>query len=200
MKIKVISLICCIPLIFNLPVFSICLKGKIIYEVTNISKFVSKGERLNSLNEQARLAKEERERKEQERLRLIEEERLRKERAWKESGFTHFKEVTCKITYYYADNNSLQGGYNDKKGVPLLSHTEPVCAMPKDVPYGSYLILDETVMGSVKWKNVDTGGAIKWLNEDTLVVDIFVPQATSYQWLINNTQNKTIKGKIYYKG
>lgn len=141
----------------------------------------------------------------QERLRQEELERIRIEEERQtlinKLGYepSKVKEVTCKITFYYADNNSLQGGYNDKKGIPLRSHSEPIVALPSDISYGSYIEFDEAIRGYTMYKNVDTGGAIKWLSDDTLIVDVFVPEATTYEWLINNVENTTVTGRIYYK-
>ena len=109
------------------------------------------------------------------------------------------KKVTCHITFYYGANNSLQGGFNDKKGKSLHSHKEPICAMPSDVPYGSYLVLDSPVRGNNTYKVVDTGGAIKWKGGNNVKVDIFVPEAKSMEWIIKNTKNCTITGTLYYK-
>ena len=107
--------------------------------------------------------------------------------------------VNCVVTFYYADCTILQGGYNDKKGVPLHSHSEPIVALPSDVTYGSYIEFDKEIRGNTMFKNVDTGGAIKWLNDNTIVVDVFVPEASSYNELINMVENTTTTATIYYK-
>ena len=139
--------------------------------------------------------------KEQERIRQEEEERLAKENELINRGmsdFSYSKEVLCHVTYYTNINNSLQGGNKDKKGNNLVLHDESVIALPKDVPYGSYLIFDEPVLGETIYKNVDTGGAIVWLNDYEMKVDIFVPNVT-LEWIINNLHNKTVKATLYYK-
>lgn len=138
--------------------------------------------------------------KEQERIKQ-EEERLAKENELINRGisdFSYSKEVLCHVTYYTNINDSLQGGNKDKKGNNLVSHDESIIALPRDVPYGSYLIFDEPVLGETIYKNVDTGGAIVWLNDYEMNVDIFVPNVT-LEWIINNLHNKTVKATLYYK-
>ena len=139
--------------------------------------------------------------KEQERIRQEEEERLKKENELINRGmsdFSYSKEVLCHVTYYTNINDSLQGGNKDKKGNNLVSHDESIIALPRDVPYGSYLIFDEPVLGKTIYKNVDTGGAIVWLNDYEMKVDVFVPNVT-LEWIINNLHNKTVKATLYYK-
>lgn len=161
-------------------------------------EYLSKYEEVQIQKEIQKQLEEERLRQEELERQRIEEER---QNLINKLGYepNTVKEVTCKITFYYADNNSLQGGHNDKKGIPLRSHSEPIVALPSDISYGSYIEFDEAIRGYTMYKNVDTGGAIKWLSDDTLVVDVFVPEATSYEWLINNVENTTITGRIYYK-
>lgn len=139
--------------------------------------------------------------KEQERIRQEEEERLKKENELINRGmsdFSYSKEVLCHVTYYTNINDSLQGGNKDKKGNNLVSHDESIIALPRDVPYGSYLIFDEPVLGETIYKNVDTGGAIVWFNDYEMKVDVFVPNVT-LEWIINNLHNKTVKATLYYK-
>ena len=142
---------------------------------------------------------------EQERLRQEELERQRieeeKNKLINKLGYEPSKtvEVNCKVTFYYADSNKLQGGFNDKKGVPLKSHNEPIVALPSDVPYGSYIEFDKAIRGYTRYKCVDTGGAIKWLDSNTIVVDVFVPEASIYNELINMVKNTTTTATIYYK-
>lgn len=142
---------------------------------------------------------------EQERLRQEELERQRIEeernRLIDKLGYEPSKivNVNCKITYYYSDSNLLQGGYNDKRGVPLKSHNEPIVALPSDVTYGSYIEFDKEIRGNTIFKCVDAGGAIKWLDDNTIVVDVFVPEADSYEELINMVENTTTTATIYYK-
>lgn len=143
---------------------------------------------------------------EQERLRQEELERQRIEEEEKNKlinklGYEPSKivKVNCKVTFYYADSTTLQGGYNDKKGIPLSSHSEPIVALPSDVTYGSYIEFDEEIRGNTLFKNVDSGGAIKWLDDNTIIVDVFVPEASSYNELINMVENTTTTATIYYK-
>ncbi|GAB6170403.1 hypothetical protein JCM1393_28630 [Clostridium carnis] len=104
----------------------------------------------------------------------------------------NYKDLTVYITYYTNFDDLLQGGQNDRRGVPLKSHGEKIIAMPQDVPYGSYIDIED--MG--KFKVVDTGGAIVWLDENTCKVDIFVPDV-DYQWLCNNTVKEIKQAKLY---
>lgn len=139
--------------------------------------------------------------KEQERIRQEEEEISEKENELINRGmsdFSYSKEVLCHVTYYTNINNSLQGGNKDKKGNNLVSHDESIIALPRDVPYGSYLIFDEPVLDETIYKNVDTGEAIVWLNDYEMKVDVFVPNV-SLEWIINNLHNKTVKATLYYK-
>ena len=87
------------------------------------------------------------------------------------------KKIKFVITYYYADNTPLQGGYLDKYGKELLSYNIPICAAPDDIPYGSIMVLDHPVNGTEEYKIVDTGSAIRWIDSNTCRIDIFVPDA-----------------------
>ena len=109
------------------------------------------------------------------------------------------KNIKFVITYYYADNTPLQGGFLDKYGKPLLSHKVPICAAPSDIPYGSIMVLDHPVNGSNEYKIVDTGSAIRWIDGDTCRIDIFVPDAHSISDITTKYSNKIVTGKIYYK-
>lgn len=115
------------------------------------------------------------------------------------AGFSHSKQVTCYITYYFAEDSKLQGGYIDKRGIELHLHKEPIVALPKDVPYGSYIVFDTDIRGNTTYKNVDTGGAIAWMDSNTCKVDVFVPEAQDYSWLVRNTNNTVTTATIYYK-
>lgn len=150
-------------------------------------------ERYNKQLEKEQLEKEKREKEEA--------EKLAKENELINRGlndFSYSKKVLCHVTYYTNSEDSLQGGYKDKKGKELNSHEEPIIALPKDVPYGSYLIFDEPVLGETIYKNVDTGGAIVWINDYEMKVDVFVPNV-SCDWIINNLHNKIVTATLYYK-
>lgn len=138
---------------------------------------------------------------EQKRIKQEEEEELSKQNELINRGisdFSYSKEVLCHVTYYTNINDSLQGGHTDKKGNYLVSHDEPIIALPRDIPYGSYLIFDEPILGETIYKNVDTGGAIVWLNDYEMKVDVFVPNV-SLEWIVNNLNNKTVSATLYYK-
>lgn len=155
--------------------------------------------------EEYKIEKQKRIEAEQERLK---QEELEKQRIEEEKnnlinklGYEPSKvvKVNCKVTFYYADSTILQGGYNDKKGIPLNSHDEPIVALPSDVTYGSYIEFDKEIRGYTRYKCVDAGGAIRWLDDNTIVVDVFVPEASSYNELINMVENTTTTATIYYK-
>ncbi|NFF75940.1 hypothetical protein FCV38_02805 [Clostridium sporogenes] len=112
------------------------------------------------------------------------------------SSIRQVKSIKVYVTYYTNENNNLEGGQLDKKGKNLTSHNMKVCAMPKDVSYGSILNID----GMGNYKVVDSGGAIQWLNEEKTEckVDVFVPNVSG-QWLINNKENKIANATLYIK-
>ena len=120
------------------------------------------------------------------------------EKTAKENGYK-FKRVKFIITYYYADNTPLQGGYLDKYGKELLSHKVPICATPNDIPYGSVVVFDHPINNSKEYKGVDTGGAIRWIDGDTCRIDIFVPDARCIKDITSKYENKIVEGKIYFK-
>lgn len=109
-----------------------------------------------------------------------------------ESKKANYKDITVYITYYTNIDDELQGGHNDRKGVPLIAHSENVIAMPSNVPYGSYLDIE----GMGEYKVVDTGGAIVWLDDNTCKVDVFIPDV-SYEWIYTNTENEVRKARLY---
>lgn len=167
-------------------------RNEMIEKVQAYEKYKIELEIQSQLKEQERLRQEELERQ------IIEEE---KSKLINKLGYEPSKvvKVNCVVTFYYADSTTLQGGYNDKKGVPLNSHDEPIVALPSDVTYGSYIEFDKEIRGYTRYKCVDTGGAIRWLDDNTIVVDIFVPEASSYNELINIVENTTTTATIYYK-
>ena len=120
------------------------------------------------------------------------------EKTARENGYK-FKRVKFIVTYYYADNTPLQGGYLDKYGKELLSYNIPICASPNDIPYGSVVVFDHPINGSKEYKSVDTGGAIRWVDGETCRIDIFVPNARCIEDITTRYENKIVEGKIYYK-
>lgn len=165
---------------------------------------------IRDVTEQDYKSWKEQKRKEEElqRKKKLEQERkikLQEELENKIGKYKRSKRVNLYVTYYYAANNSLQGGVVDKKGKTLDSHSQPICALPLDVNYGDYLILDKPVVYNTNFnkattfKNVDTGGAIKWIDNNTCKVDIYVNGCSSLKWIENNLKNKTMMGTIYYK-
>lgn len=109
------------------------------------------------------------------------------------AGTYRILEVNCIVSYYTNQNNSLEGGSNDCKGKPLVSHDMNVVAAPSNIPYGSFVELE----GMGIYKVVDRGGAIKWINNNTMKIDVFVPNATTPQ--LNKLGVKKTSGKIYIK-
>lgn len=122
--------------------------------------------------------------------------------------FVRVKEVICDITYYYADDSTLEGGHYDKKSKLLASHDEPVVALPSDVKYGSMLVLNDQIVYNTSmetsntFKCVDTGGAIQWRDGDKthMKVDVFVKDCDNETWIEHNLKNKkSVKALLYYK-
>lgn len=207
---KIFCILCSIPLAFNGVAIN-HLTTPLTRIATEEVDSVIKRDCRNFYNEylskyeEVQIQKEIQRQLEEERLKQEELERIRiekeKNKLINKLGYEPSKivKVNCKVTFYYADSTTLQGGYNDKKGIPLNSHSEPIVALPSDVTYGSYIEFDKEIRGSTLFKNVDTGGAIKWLNDNTIVVDVFVPEANSYNELINMVENTTTTATIYYK-
>lgn len=112
------------------------------------------------------------------------------------SSIGQVKSIKVHVTYYTNINNTLQGGQLDKRGKDLTAHNMKVCAMPKDISYGSILNIE----GMGNYKVVDSGGAIQWLNENKTEckVDVFIPNV-SEQWIINNKENKIANATLYIK-
>lgn len=109
------------------------------------------------------------------------------------SGNYRIINVNCILSFYTNSNSKLEGGQYDKRGKLLVSHNMNICAAPSNIPYGSFIELN----GMGVYKVVDTGGAIKWLNNNTMKVDIFVPNATNKY--LNQLGIKKATGKIYIK-
>lgn len=105
----------------------------------------------------------------------------------------NYKDIIVDITYYTNYDDEMQGGQNDRRGVPLASYEEAVIALPADVPYGSYINID----GMGEFKVVDTGGAIVWLDDETCKVDVFVPNV-EVEYLINNTTREKRSARLYF--
>lgn len=204
---RIVSVLCCLPLlmagIIDKPLDKSNLHNKFKLNIQD-NQYPLEDNKFKKIKEESEQLKKQQMLKELgEGLKQQNEEKLREQKKQEEissrglSG--EVREVECHITYYTNINNSLQGGYYDKKGILLTNHQEPICALPSNIPYGSYLILDENINGVNKFKNVDTGNAITYLNDNTIKVDIFIPNV-SEEWIINHLKNKIIKGKIYYKG
>jgi len=157
--------------------------------------------KLNISNQeikQIKLAKEieiERQRKSDEEIRLANERQraMDEQKKIEQLG----KRVKFHITYYCNLDNSLQGGLNDKKGIPLTNYNYPVIALPSDVKYGSKATFDESINGSNEYTNVDTGGAIVWLNDEhtECKADVFIANV-SESWIMRNTENRIVYGYI----
>lgn len=69
---------------------------------------------------------------------------------------------------------------------------EGMISVPKNISFGTEIVLEDKGGNTKKYVAEDTGSAIKWLDEDTMKVDIFVPDAT-YEELMD-------LGKVYYTG
>lgn len=132
------------------------------------------------------------------------EERKKKQHKYNET-YSKTLDVIVDVTYYFAEDSSLQGGLRDKKGKLLNNFDYPVCALPSDIPYGSKLVLNEPVVVDTNFNksneliNVDTGNAIVWKGNNRMQIDVFVKNCDNLNWIINNLQNKTqVKAKLYY--
>lgn len=170
-------------------------KGKIILEkqvsigkVKGYDVFNNKyKENLERIEEEKRKQLEEHKKREQE-----EQNKIKKlDRGY--NGIYRIINVNCIVSFYTNRDNRLEGGNKDVKGNLLVGHDMNVCATPSNIPYGSFIELDN--MGL--YKVVDTGGAIKWIDNDTMKIDIFIPYATIKE--LNNLGIKKVKGKIYIK-
>lgn len=85
------------------------------------------------------------------------------------------------ITAYYPDSSTLEGGYQDAIGNPLVGYPDQLtCAVPKNVPLGSKV----KVLGTgTKYDNLiftatDRGGAIVVDSDGTYHIDICMKTAT----------------------
>ncbi len=85
------------------------------------------------------------------------------------------------ITAYYPDSSTLEGGYQDAIGNPLVGYPDQLtCAVPKNVPLGSKV----KVLGTgTKYDNLiftatDRGGAIVVDSDGTYHIDICLKTAT----------------------
>ena len=85
------------------------------------------------------------------------------------------------ITAYYPDSSTLEGGYQDAIGNPLVGYPDQLtCAVPKNVPLGSKV----KVLGTgTKYDNLiftatDRGGAIVVDSDGTYHVDLCMKTAT----------------------
>lgn len=106
----------------------------------------------------------------------------------------NYREIELEVTFYSDEENEMEGGKYDRRGKILADYPYKVCAMPKDVPYGSQI----EIWGEM-YEVVDTGGMIKWFDEEKTgcKVDIFIPNKTS-EWLNENTGKFYTTGKLYY--
>lgn len=101
--------------------------------------------------------------------------------------------VTIDGSWYTNADTELEGGKYDKRGKLLTSHNMPICAVPKDIPYGSLLEYD-----GVMYLCCDTGGSIIWKNNGDMKVDFFYPDVTS-SWLENNLKPRKGNAILYIK-
>lgn len=208
---KILSILCCIPLTFNICNLQNLFNGEFVKKEIEIKHYKSNMEKYMEIKKYLDYLKAKEEKEKAEKIRIEKEKKLAEENRKKqekmkllnfpkEKGLSlNYKKVTCHITYYTNEDSLLQGGQYDKIGKLLTSHNEPIAAAPSNIPYGSYLIFDEEVRGSKEYKIVDTGGAIKWIDNYTMKVDIFVPNVST-KWLCSgNVTNKVVTGILYYK-
>lgn len=204
-KNSIINMIISIPLFFNIyPIQREQSLNCYRIEKKVSIKYIDKNEKYNNLILKANRIEKERKKREQEKKEKLKKMKEEKKQSEKRNNIisrgieiSKEKEINFEVTYYTNIENKLEGGSNDKRGKALTSHNQPVCALPSDVPYGSYVVFNEPVNGSKIYKVVDTGGAIKWQGPNTTKIDIFIPNK-SIKYIEKNHENKVVKGVLYY--
>jgi hypothetical protein len=93
----------------------------------------------------------------------------------------YYRKVNIVATHY---TNSVSDCGNTK-GITAsgVRASRGTIAVPKSISFGTEIILEDEAGNKQKVVAQDRGGAIKWLNEDTMKIDVFVPNATKRQLL-----------------
>lgn len=104
-------------------------------------------------------------------------------------------EITNDIKYFdvivtYYTNNYESCGKTDGIGANNKKLNYGHIALPKEFPFGTKINLEG--MGTFECQ--DRGGAIKRIDENTIVVDVYIPNATEAQ--LNQLGRKEVKGYI----
>lgn len=121
------------------------------------------------------------------------------------------RKVTIELTYYCDEDTAMQGGAYSAESKLLASYTEPVCAAPSNIPFGSYVILDNSVTipfsfcgtkdikTAQKFRVVDRGGAIVDKGNDNICIDLCVTGVTTGQILTIPGGRTWVTGTVYYQ-
>lgn len=107
----------------------------------------------------------------------------------------YYRKVNIIATHY--TNSIADCGKTDgisASGVPI---SRGMVAVPKSIPFGTEIILEDAQGNKEKVIAQDRGSAIKWINNDTMKIDVFVPNVTKKQ--INNLGVKKYTGYIIEK-
>lgn len=94
--------------------------------------------------------------------------------------------------YYYRKVNIVATHYTNSvadcgntKGITAsgIRASRGTIAVPHSIPFGTEIILEDETGSKQKVVAQDRGGAIKWIDENTMKIDVFVPNATKKQLL-----------------
>ena len=167
------------------PVLSLGLISCLLYPVTSIGEYVGNGVELEPIliGESYRRALSP--------VEPIEENEPEEVAIEEEIVVPSYREINVRVSFYTDEDNALEGGKYDRRGRLLASYHHPIVAMPKDVPYGSWLDIDGTLL-----QVVDTGGAMVWTDSNSCNIDVFIPGKTT-EWLNENTGVFYTTAKLY---
>lgn len=92
-----------------------------------------------------------------------------------------YRKVNIVATHY----TSSVADCGNTKGVTAsgVRASRGMVAVPHNIPFGTQIVLEDEQGNKQKVIAQDRGGAIKWINEDTMKIDVFVPNATKKQIL-----------------
>lgn len=156
---------------------------KLVSKANKSSQIKSKSqtEMYNKIIEQGKELQRQREieekRKEAERLAKLEEEK--KKQCMVNLGnesYKYARKVNVVATYY--TNSAFDCGKTDGITASGLKASRGMVAVPKDIPFNTSIILEDSKGNKHKVVAQDRGGAIRWLSDDTMKMDVFVPNAT----------------------
>lgn len=98
-------------------------------------------------------------------------------------GETYYYKRKINIVATHYTNSVADCG--NTKGVTAsgVRASRGMVAVPKNIPFGTEIVLVDEGGNKQKVIAQDTGSAIKWINADTMKIDVFVPNATKKQIL-----------------